>query len=125
MARQRAESVSEGNLDDLALEITPRELKRQLDSGESIAIIDVREPFEAEICRIGNSEPIPMIAIPQALPALAEKAASAKLVMVCHHGVRSMQVVRWLRGRRIAACQSLRGGIDAWSIEIDPQIPRY
>jgi rhodanese-related sulfurtransferase len=112
-------------LDDLALEITPRELKRQLDSGESIAIIDVREPFEAEICRIGNSEPIPMIAIPQALPALAEKAASAKLVMVCHHGVRSMQVVRWLRGRRIAACQSLRGGIDSWSIEIDPQIPRY
>ena len=68
---------------------------------------------------------IPMDTIPRHLDRLEELAESATLIVFCHHGVRSANVVHWLRGQGIAACQSMAGGIDRWSTEVDPTVPRY
>jgi rhodanese-related sulfurtransferase len=110
---------------ELAFEITPAEVKRRLDAGEKIWLIDVRQPEEHVIARIESSELIPMNNVPAALPALEEKAEEGTLVVFCHHGIRSANVVNWLRGQGIPESQSMAGGIDRWSAEVDPSVPRY
>lgn len=105
------------------MEIDPHEVKRRLDEGQILRLVDVREPFEHEQAHIEGSELIPMRNIPQALESL--RASPGTLVVVCHHGIRSLQVVGWLRGQGITDCLSMAGGIDRWSCEIDPTIPRY
>jgi rhodanese-related sulfurtransferase len=110
---------------DLTFEITPAEVKQRLDAGEPLVLIDVRQPEEHAIARIDGSELVPMNTVPHALESLEEKAESATLVVFCHHGVRSANVVNWLRGQGISGCQSMAGGIDRWSAEVDPSVPRY
>jgi len=106
-------------------EISPQEVKRQLDAGEPVALIDVREPAEHQAASIAGARLIPMNTIPANLQHLEEAADEAPLVIFCHHGVRSLNVVAWLRRQGIANCQSMAGGIDRWSVEIDPGVPRY
>jgi rhodanese-related sulfurtransferase len=106
------------------IEIMPREVKRRLDAGEKLRLIDVREPREHKTARIEGAELIPMRTIPSSLAKLDDE-DGAPLIVLCHHGVRSLQVVSWLREQGVAACQSMSGGIDRWSQEIDPTIPRY
>jgi rhodanese-related sulfurtransferase len=108
---------------ELPLEITPQEVKRCLDAGEPLHLIDVREPAEFQAARLEGAELIPMRDIPAALRALER--ADDRLIVLCHHGVRSLRVVCWLREQGLASCQSLAGGIDRWSLEIDPRVPRY
>ena len=105
------------------MEIDPKEVKRRLDAGEKIRLLDVREPFEHQQSRIEGAELIPLRTVPQSLDSL--RAAPEPLVVFCHHGMRSMQVVEWLRGQGLEDCQSMAGGIDRWSLEIDPSVPRY
>ena len=105
------------------MQVTPVEVKRRLDSGEKLRLIDVREPFEHQQARIEGSELIPMRSVPQAVASL--QAAEMPLIVFCHHGMRSLQVVSWLREQGIESCSSMIGGIDRWSIEIDPSVPRY
>lgn len=109
----------------LALEITPQDIKRRLDSGERLTLIDVREPSEFQTARIAGAELIPMRTIPAQLQRLEAAADDSTLVVFCHHGVRSLNVVNWLREQGVASCQSMAGGIDRWSLEIDPAVPRY
>jgi rhodanese-related sulfurtransferase len=109
----------------LPLEITPVEVQRRLQSGEKLALIDVREPGEFQLARIGGAELIPMRAVPAELSRLDVQAAETPLIVFCHHGVRSLNVVHWLREQGVDACQSMAGGIDRWSLEIDPNITRY
>jgi rhodanese-related sulfurtransferase len=104
-------------------EITALEVKRRLDSGEALNLIDVREPEEHRICRIDSATLIPMRQISEQLEHLEE--ATAPLVLFCHHGVRSLNVVAWLREQGLTDCQSMAGGIDAWSRDVDPGVPRY
>jgi rhodanese-related sulfurtransferase len=106
-------------------EIPPSEVKRRLDSGEKLHLIDVREPHERAVSSITQSELIPMRTVPGALAGLQSKAQEAPLIVFCHHGVRSLNVVSWLRQQGIENCQSMSGGIDQWSVEIDPSVPRY
>src|SRR5262249_3233121 len=103
------------------LEITPREIKQRLDAGEKVRLIDVRELFEYRQAHIEGSELIPMRGVPQALPSL--EAEDAPLIVFCHHGMRSLQVVNWLREQGVSRSSSMEGGIDRWSIEIDPSVP--
>jgi rhodanese-related sulfurtransferase len=63
--------------------------------------------------------------VPAAISSLEAMADEGTLVVFCHHGMRSANVVNWLRGQGIADCQSMAGGIDRWSLEIDPAVPRY
>jgi rhodanese-related sulfurtransferase len=106
-------------------EISPSEVKRRLDAGEKLHLIDVREPNEFSIARIEGSELIPMRQVPGELQTLEGRADAAPLIVFCHHGVRSLNVVNWLRGQGLEDCQSMAGGIDAWSLSIDPSVPRY
>lgn len=110
---------------DIALEVTPAELKARLDSGEHIRLIDVREPGEHAICQIVGADLIPMNTIPQRLQELEGDSDNRVLCVFCHHGVRSLSVVDWLRRQGVENCQSMSGGIDQWSREIDPSVPRY
>jgi rhodanese-related sulfurtransferase len=109
----------------LPLEITPQQIKQRLDSGEKIALIDVREPSEFQQTRIAGAELIPVRSIPAELSRLEAQSDDAALIVFCHHGVRSLNVVNWLRQQGISECQSMAGGIDRWSLEIDPSVPRY
>ena len=105
------------------MEITPQDVQRRLSAGEKLRLIDVREPFEFQKARIEGAELIPMRTIPKAL-ALFE-AEENPIVVFCHHGMRSLQVVGWLREQGIGNCSSMAGGIDRWSLEVDPNVPRY
>lgn len=99
------------------------ELKRRLDAGEQLTLLDVREPDEVAICRIEGSTWIPMREVPNRAGELPD---GVPIVVYCHAGMRSAQVVRYLRehaGRDDAA--NLTGGIEAWSVNIDPAVPRY
>jgi len=109
----------------LPLEASPKEVKQRIDAGEPIRLIDVREPFEHAIARVNVAELIPMGTVPARLVHLEAQADEATLVVLCHHGVRSLQVVHWLREQGLENCQSMAGGIDAWSAEVDGAVPRY
>jgi rhodanese-related sulfurtransferase len=86
-------------------------------------IIDVREPWEFATAHIEGSVPLPMGEVPSR--AHQEFDPEERLLLVCHHGVRSMNVTVWLRNQGFENAQSLRGGIDAWSLEVDPSVSRY
>jgi len=88
-------------------------------------LIDVREPEEFAITRIEGATLIPMRSVPANLQQLEAKAGEATLIVFCHHGVRSLNVVNWLREQGVAGCQSMAGGIDAWSATVDASVPRY
>lgn len=108
---------------DLPLEVSPAEIKARIEAGEALRLIDVREPGEHQICRIEGAELIPMNTIPLHLQELDGE--DRPLIVLCHHGVRSLSVVDWLRRQGVENAQSLAGGIDLWSLTIDPSVPRY
>ena len=107
------------------MESTPQEIKWRLDAGEKLFLIDVREPVEFQQARIEGAELIPMRTVPAELSRLEARTDAGALIVFCHHGVRSLNVVNWLREQGVSACQSMAGGIDRWSCEIDPSVPRY
>ena len=109
----------------LPLEITPQEVHRRLNAGETLALIDVREPIEFQLAKIDGSELVPLRSVPGELSRLDALAEEMPLIVLCHHGVRSLNAVHWLREKGVDACQSMSGGIDRWSLEIDPLVPRY
>ncbi len=109
----------------LPLEITPHDLKLRLDAGDRLFLIDVREPSEHQLARIQNAELIPMRTVPAQLQHLEAHAGDGQLIVFCHHGVRSLNIVQWLREQGVETCQSMTGGIDRWSREIDPTVPQY
>ena len=86
-------------------------------------LIDVREPSEFATTSVEGSLLMPMGEV--ASRAHQELDPEERLVVMCHHGVRSMNVTVWLRNQGFEQVQSLRGGIDAWSAEVDPKVPRY
>jgi rhodanese-related sulfurtransferase len=110
-------------VNDLPLEITALEVKELLDRGFPLRLIDVREPAEHDICRIEGARLIPMRSVPDHLNELQD--SEAAIVVICHHGVRSMAVVDWLQRQGIRNCRSMAGGIDLWSLRVDPAVPRY
>ena len=109
----------------LPLEISPQDVQRRLASGEKLTLIDVREPDEFQLARMEGAELVPMRTVPGELSRLDARADDAPLIVFCHHGVRSLNVVHWLRQQGVGACQSMAGGIDRWSLEIDASVPRY
>ncbi len=109
----------------LPIETSPQDIERRLASGEKLLLIDVREPNEFQAARIPGAELIPMRTIPAQLQRLEAASDEATLIVYCHHGVRSLNVVNWLREQGVSACQSMAGGIDRWSLEIDSSVPRY
>ena len=109
----------------LPIETTPEDIQRRLYAGEKLLLVDVREPAEFQAARIAGAELIPMRTIPAQLQRLEAASDDATLIVYCHHGVRSLNVVNWLREQGVNGCQSMAGGIDRWSLQIDPSVPRY
>ncbi|MGA7755004.1 MAG: rhodanese-like domain-containing protein [Candidatus Sulfotelmatobacter sp.] len=104
-------------------EITPEDVKRKLETGEAFTLLDVREPWEFEAARIASAKLMPMGDVPSR--AHQELDPEHDIVVLCHHGVRSMNVTVWLRQQGFEKARSMRGGIDAWSRVVDPKIPMY
>jgi rhodanese-related sulfurtransferase len=104
------------------LEISPREIKQQLDRGEKVLLVDVREQWEHAQCRIEGDIHIPMGSIPAYLQQLD---TDEEVICYCHHGMRSLDVANWLRAQGVKSAKSMSGGIDRWSAEVDPRVPRY
>ncbi len=104
-------------------EITPEEVKSKLDKGEHFTLLDVREPWESETASMPGAKLIPMGDVPSR--AHQELDPEDHIVVVCHHGVRSMNVTAWLRQQGFERAQSMRGGIDAWSRTVDGKVPTY
>ena len=104
-------------------EIAPEELKSLQDAGSEVMLLDVREPWEFEAARIAGSKHIPMGDVPARFN--QELDPEEHIVVVCHHGVRSMNVTAWLRQQGFEKVQSLRGGIDRWSRQVDASVPLY
>ena len=104
------------------LEITPKEVKERLERGEKLLLVDVREPHEYARCRIEGAVLIPLGTIPANLQKLD---VDEDVICFCHHGMRSLDVATWLRGKGVSGAKSMAGGIDRWSVEIDSGVPRY
>ncbi len=104
-------------------EITAGQLASRWKSNPSLRIIDVREPWEYATAHIDGTIAMPMGQVPSR--AHTELDPDQPVVVLCHAGVRSMSVTVWLREQGFEQAQSLRGGIDAWSREVDPSVPRY
>lgn len=104
------------------IQIDVNELARWRREGIAHAVVDVREDWETALCLIEGSLTIPLASVPSAAGDLPR---DVPLVMVCHHGMRSMQAVAWLRRNGIENAVNLAGGIDAWAKQIEPAMAVY
>jgi len=103
-------------------EIKVQDASALLQSGQA-KLIDVREPWEYATARIEGSLLMPMGDVPTR--AHQELDPDERLLILCHHGARSLSVTNWLRQQGFEAAQSIAGGIEEWSRELDPRIPKY
>lgn len=104
---------------------SPRDLQAYLaDNPTPPLLLDVREPWEYQICQMSGSQLIPMRQIPLAVEA-EELDPDQEIVVICHHGIRSRQVAYYLEQQGFDKVINLEGGVEAWAEEIDPAMPRY
>jgi len=113
-------SHARGNGAELS-DIEPLELASRLRETGSIHLLDIREPWEWSLARIGDPQLLPMNQLPSEVDSLDK---TLELIVYCHHGVRSNMAAEWLRTQGFRA-RNLAGGIDRWSREVDPSVPRY
>jgi len=104
------------------IEITPREVKSMMERGDKFLLVDVREKWEFETSWIEGAMLVPMREI---FSNLAKFEQADNIVLFCHHGIRSLDAAAWLRSQEVPGAKSMAGGIDRWSAEIDPNVPRY
>src|SRR5687768_17195333 len=109
---------------DSVPEITVGELKQRLDQGAPLTLLDVREPFEWEIANLGEYG-ARLIPLGEFVDAAGGLDPEDEIVVYCHSGGRSAAAVAYLREAGFARVRNLKGGIHAWSVGIDPAIPRY
>lgn len=104
-------------------QLTPAELKDYCDQAETPPLLlDVREPHEFAYCRLEGSLHIPMNEVPARLGELDPRRT---IVAICHHGIRSLQVARYLEAEGYNRVMNLDGGLEAWAVQVDPTLPRY
>jgi len=109
-------------MDRNSIEIDVDTLARQRTDQQPPLVLDVREPRELAVCALEDALHIPMGEIPARL---GELPAERELVVMCHHGMRSMQVTQFLRHQGFDKVRNLAGGIDAWAARVDPTMSRY
>ena len=103
------------------LEITPADVKARMDRGEKLFLVDVREPWEHQLCRIEGAKPVPLGSLAANLQTLPDV---DEVICYCHHGM-ELDAAAWLCFQGIEKAKSMSGGIERWSVEIDPKVPRY
>ena len=102
--------------------LTPEQLKASLDENNSMLLLDVREPWEYALCHIDKSVNISMSNISSTVEKFDPE---SEIVVICHHGIRSLQVANYLAERGFNKLTSLEGGVDAWAKSIDQTMPQY
>lgn len=107
---------------DVPLEIDVLEARRLLQAGEGAILLDVREPFETALCCLAGSMLIPMREIPTRF---ADLPTDRHLLVLCHHGGRSLRVTQFLRANGLERVSNVAGGIDDWAERCDPTLARY
>jgi rhodanese-related sulfurtransferase len=105
-------------------QIHPEQLAEKLRGGEPVYLVDVRQPCEHELCHLAASVLIPLPELPSRLEEI-EPPEGALIVVYCHHGIRSLSGASILMQAGYEKVASLAGGIEAWSVRIDPKVPRY
>jgi len=101
---------------------SPIDLKTYLDTGKQPLLLDVREPWEFEICQIEGSQLLPMRQIPAKTETIDPH---QEIVVICHHGIRSRQVGYFLERTGFTQVINLTGGLEAWAREVDNKMPTY
>lgn len=101
---------------------SPQQLQQGLQEDRPLLLLDVREPNEFAYARIEGSQLLPLQQLPERLDELD---ADQDIVVICHHGMRSMQACMFLQEAGFDRLYNLRGGIEAWSVICDPSVPRY
>lgn len=104
------------------LQIDVLDLAELLQTADAPFLLDVREPWEVEICALPGAVNLPM---GEVQARLGELPLDRPIVVICHHGMRSLQVTHFLRARGFEAAQNLAGGVDSWAQRIDFAMPRY
>ncbi|HKN73572.1 MAG TPA: rhodanese-like domain-containing protein [Candidatus Acidoferrum sp.] len=107
-------------MDDM--QISAKEVSERIARGEKLLLVDVRENWEYDLCRIAGAKLIPLGTLPANLNVLLN---ADEVICYCHHGMRSLDAAVWLRQQGIESAKSMAGGIERWSAEIDPSVPRY
>jgi rhodanese-related sulfurtransferase len=110
-----------------SIEITSPDAAKQLANtavSSRPLLLDCRTSEECSLAKIEGSVLIPMQEITERLSEL-ERWRDKPIIVHCHHGVRSLRVTHFLREKGFSQAQSMKGGIDAWSVEVDPSVPRY
>ncbi|TWT65186.1 rhodanese-like domain-containing protein [Allorhodopirellula solitaria] len=110
--------------DEFPIEISVAQLDEMRQTDDAFILLDVREPHEYETAKIEGSRLLPMSELQARIEELLPH-RDDHLVVQCHHGGRSMQVVQALRQAGFSRVQNLAGGIDQWSIQVDSAVPRY
>ena len=103
-------------------QIGPRELAKRLTQPDTPLLLDVREPGEWQFCHIAGALHLPMNQLAQRLGELDRE---REMIVYCHHGIRSQLAAKFLSEQGFKRVHNLVGGIDAWSIDVDPNMPRY
>src|SRR5690606_29423760 len=106
------------------LQIDCHAVKARLDAHADQLLLDCRERAEYAVAHIEGARLLPMSGLAQRVSEL-NKYRTSEVVVYCHHGVRSLRVASWLRQQGFSCVRSMTGGIDAWSLTIDPAVPRY
>ena len=107
---------------DDTTEISATALAARLAQGDTIVVLDVREPWEFDVASILNSTLVPLSTLPSAINRLER---DVEYVVLCHHGSRSDMAANWMRAQGFPNVRNLVGGIEAWSLEVDASVPRY
>lgn len=116
------DTMQDGDAEGSATAVTPAALAMRMARGDALIVLDVREDWERAVASIEGTRSVPMQTIPAAALTLDK---GAEIVVVCHHGVRSAMVADYLRSSGFSRVLNLEGGIDRWSVEVDPSVPRY
>lgn len=105
-------------------ELSPAQLRAILQEKPETILLDVRNPFEFDICALPKARYLPLPELPSRIDEL-EQFRDLAIVVYCHHGVRSLSAAAILINQGFRDVRSLRGGIDAWAASIDPKVSRY
>ncbi len=104
------------------MQISVKEVSERIARGDKLLLVDVREPWEHDLCKIPGAKLIPLGTLPANLNALLD---ADDVICYCHHGMRSLDAAVWLRQQGVESAKSMAGGIERWSAEVDPSVPRY
>jgi rhodanese-related sulfurtransferase len=107
-------------MDDM--QISPKEVNERVGRGDKLLLVDVREQWEYDLSKIAGAKLIPLGTLPANLNMLLD---ADEVICYCHHGMRSLDAAVWLRLQGVERAKSMAGGIERWSVEVDPQVPRY